>query len=123
MTDEKVEFSYSIFGSETVIVVSFIGEMESKERGNLEKCQQEVSSRDNFKAVIFCFAQVSFISNELIPTLAQMQKNIREKSAELRMCSMSIPIKEKLGKSGILRATEVSEDLKLAIYSLQSKVA
>ncbi len=57
------------------------------------------------------------MSAEAISVLAQMQRDIRSKPAELRLCALRENIRTKLIRMGVVRGLEVVDDLKTALMS------
>lgn len=118
MTGSNATFNYQLSGNESVLIVNLSGFLDQDAISSIENLRTEVLSRANLHCVILNFAQIELISTEVVPLLAQLQKAIREKPTELRMCSLKMNVKEKLTRAGILRANELAEDSKDAIQSL-----
>lgn len=83
----------------------------------LEACRQEILSKEEVRQVVFYFQNIDRISTEALASFAQLQRDIRAKPADLRLCSMKSPLREKLLRMGIVRGLEVADDLKAALLS------
>lgn len=115
MEDQK-SFSYSFSQKNNMLVVSFNGEMTAQILAALEACRQELSKKE-VSCVVFYFQDVEGMSSEAISLLAQMQREIRAKPAELRLCSLKENLRTKLIRMGVVRGLEVVDDLKTALLS------
>ncbi|MEK2690779.1 STAS domain-containing protein [Bdellovibrio sp. GT3] len=117
MEDQK-SFNYSISHKNRMLVVSFTGEeMTPGVVPALEACRQEILSKEEVRQVVFYFQNIDRISTEALASFAQLQRDIRAKPADLRLCSMKSPLREKLLRMGIVRGLEVADDLKAALLS------
>ena len=105
-----------------MLVVSLIGEINSHVLPALEACRQEILSKEDVRCVVLYFQDVDSLSPDAISLLAQMQREIRSKPADLRLCSLKQSLREKLVRMGVIRGLEISEDLKAALTSF-GKVA
>ncbi|MDG0817610.1 STAS domain-containing protein [Bdellovibrio svalbardensis] len=119
--DQK-SFGYTLSHKNKMLVVTFTGELSSVVLPGLEACRSEIQSKEDVRCVVFYFQQVGFVSPEAIPVLAQMQREIRSRGLELRLCSLKESIKDKLVRMGVVRGMEVTEDLRAALISF-GKVA
>ncbi|WP_413578188.1 STAS domain-containing protein [Bdellovibrio sp. HCB290] len=117
MEDQK-SFNYSISHKNRMLVVSFSGEeMSAGVVPALEACRQEILAKEEVKQVVFYFQNIDRISTEALSSFAQLQRDIRAKPADLRLCSLKDSLREKLLRMGIVRGLEVAEDLKTALLS------
>jgi anti-anti-sigma regulatory factor len=98
--------------------VNLVGSMQQVSVAqSIDEIKQELLAKEKVKLVVLNFAQVTAITSELVPALTSLQKSVRSKPSELRMCGFQVSLKEKISKFGILRANEMAEDLKQAISS------
>ncbi|QDK39681.1 hypothetical protein DOE51_06570 [Bdellovibrio sp. NC01] len=105
-----------------MLVVSFTGELTPVVAPGLEACRQEILAKPEVKCVVFYFQDVGSVHPDAIPVLAQMQRDIRSRGLELRLCSLKQPLREKLVRMGVVRGMEVTDDLRSALISF-GKVA
>ncbi|WP_413560909.1 STAS domain-containing protein [Bdellovibrio sp. HCB209] len=116
--DDQKSFNYSISHKNKMLVVSFTGEeMGSVVVPALEACRQEILSKEEVRQVVFYFQNIDRISSEALASFAQLQRDIRAKPADLRLCSLKGALREKLVRMGMVRSLEVTEDLKSALLS------
>lgn len=99
-----------------MLVVSFTGDLTSQVLPSLEACRDDVRKSKATQIVLF-FQQVESLSSEAISFFTQLQRDIRMKPAELRVCGLRPNIRERLVKMGIIRGLELAEDLKSALLS------
>ncbi|GEM_PF-1554509 len=116
MEDQK-SFHYTFSQKNTMLVVSLCGEITSHVLPALEACRQELSSKQEVSHVVIHFQDVASISLDAIPLLAQIQREIRAKPANLRLCSLPENLRQKLVRMGVVRGLEVADDLKTALLS------
>ncbi len=122
MIEEK-SFQYVLNIKNKMLVVSLQGDMTSYILPALEALRQEILSKKEVQCVVLYFEQVDAISSDAVPLLAQMQREIRIKPAELRLCALKVPLRERLIRMGVVRGLEVTEDLRSALNSFYGKVA
>ncbi|WP_253696954.1 STAS domain-containing protein [Bdellovibrio bacteriovorus] len=116
MEDQK-SFQYAFNQRNNMLVVSLTGEITSQVVPALEACRQELLGKKDFSRVVIYFQDVDAISLDAVPVLAQMQREIRAKPADLRLASLRESLKEKLIRMGVVRGLEVADDLKTALLS------
>ncbi|WP_415062137.1 STAS domain-containing protein [Bdellovibrio sp.] len=116
MEDQK-SFQYSFNQKNNMLVVSLVGQITAQVLPALEACRQELLSKREVRCVVLYFQDVESISMDAIPLIAQMQREIRLKPADLRLCALPLGLREKLVRMGVVRGLEVAEDLKSALLS------
>ncbi|WP_246845889.1 STAS domain-containing protein [Bdellovibrio sp. ZAP7] len=117
MEDQK-SFNYSISHKNKMLVVSFSGEeMSPVVVPALEAVRAEILAKEEVVQVVFYFQNIDRISNEALASFAQLQRDVRAKPADLRLCSLKESLREKLLRMGVVRGLEVAEDLKSALLS------
>lgn len=119
MEDQKSLF-YSLTQKNRMLVVSLTGEISSNALAALESCRQEILAKKDAACIVLFFQDVESISSDAIPLLAQIQRDIRQKPAELRLC-LKEALREKLVRMGVVRGLEVAEDLRSALLSFSSQ--
>lgn len=118
MEDQK-SFEYSFTQKNKMLVVSLSGEISSPALAALEACRQEIIGKTDVASVVLFFQDVEAISMDAIPLIAQIQRDIRLKPAELRLCIRE-NLREKLVRMGVVRGLEVADDLRTALLSFSS---
>lgn len=121
MDGNDTEFEFFISEKNAFLVVSFIGSLDTKAMDKLSALQSEILSKPQARNIILNFRDATNISGDAIQFLTYLQRDIRVKPAELRICGLNPFFKEKLGKLGILRASELVDNLNIAIQSLAQK--
>ncbi|WP_413944398.1 STAS domain-containing protein [Bdellovibrio sp. HCB-162] len=115
MEDQK-SFHYSFNQKNNMLVVSLTGEITSQVLPSLEACRQELLGKHEVSRVVLYFQDIEAISMDAIPLIAQIQREIRSKPADLRLC-LKENLREKLVRMGVVRGLEVADDLKTALLS------
>lgn len=108
---------YSVSEKNHLLVVSFAGDLTGLVLPSLEVCRQEITAKRHITCVVLYFQQVTVISTEVVSYLAQLQREIRLKKKDLRLCGLKTNLRERLIKMGVVRGLEVVEDLKSALLS------
>lgn len=115
--EEQKSFQYSFNQRNNMLVVSFSGEINTPVLSALEACRQELLAKSEVRCVVLYFQDVRSISTDAIPWLAQVQRDIRLKQAEVRLCALPGTLRERLVRMGVVRGVEVADDLKSALLS------
>lgn len=115
--EDQKSFQYSFNQCNNMLVVSFSGEISTPVLAALEACRQELLSKSEVRCVVLYFQDVGSISTDAIPWLAQVQRDIRLKPAEVRLCALPGALRERLVRMGVVRGLEVADDLKSALLS------
>lgn len=115
--EDQKSFQYSFNQRNNMLVVSFSGEISTPVLAALEACRQELLSKSEVRCVVLYFQDVGSISTDAIPWLAQVQRDIRLKPAEVRLCALPGTLRERLVRMGVVRGLEVADDLKSALLS------
>ena len=100
-----------------MLVVSLAGEISNHVVPALEACRQEILAKEDVNCVVLYFQNVGQISPDGISMLAQIQREIRAKPANLRLCALNENLRTKLLKMGVVRGVEFTDDLKEALLS------
>ena len=115
--DEQKSFNYVISHKNDMLVVTFQGDMTSSILPGLEACRSEILSKKEIRCVVLYFGDVGLISSDAIPLVAQIQREVRAKPAELRLVGLKENIRERLVKMGVVRGMEIADDLRAALTS------
>lgn len=114
-------FEYLLSDKNSFLVVTFVGSIDIQAVEKLARLQDAIALNKNAKFVILNFRDVSGISREVFPQIIQIQKAIREKPAELKICGFSSELRERIANTGIIRSLEMAANLQEAIQSLGQK--
>jgi anti-anti-sigma factor len=115
--EEQKSFNYVLSHKNDMLVVSFQGDMTTVVLPGLEACRTEILSKKEIRCVVLYFGEVGLISSDAIPVLAQIQRDVRARPADLRLVGLKESIRERLVKMGVVRGMEISEDLRSALMS------
>lgn len=110
-------FHYLISSKGPVVIVTFVGELKNNCTPVLEACQAEVLAYDSAKYFILYLRDVPNISGDAITGFTQFQKMIRAKG-QLRLSSVNPILREKLTKMGVVRNSEIVENLRVALKGI-----
>ena len=116
--DVSAGFQYFLSNNKPVLIVTFVGDIDHSTMEIMTKCRNEVKATQGLKFVVLNFRDVDNINGDVISVITQMQLDIRSKQCDLRISSLKPNIKEKLLKMGVIRATELSNNLREALLSL-----
>ena len=120
---EAEKLSYFISEKNSIIVVNLIGTLEQGNAHILESCIQDLSKR-NAKFVILSFRDVSgTMDHKLAPTMARLQKGVRDRRAELRIAAIHPELRESLNSRGLIRTEEICNNLADALKNIKLPVA
>ena len=120
-SEEELNLQYFLSNKGRILVVTFVGNMDSASIQTIEKCTSEILQMKDIKFVIFYFRDTKKIMMEALTQLTIMQKEVR-KSCELQICSLSPDIREKLSKNGVIRSKELTNNLADALAALKGKI-
>jgi anti-anti-sigma regulatory factor len=81
----------------------------------LTKVKAEIAEIKGIAFVILYFRDVEAVSGDAIGIFTKMQIEIRGRSCELNICSLKPKIKEKLLNMGVIRVSELSNNLPEAL--------
>lgn len=115
--EEQKSFQYCFSQKNRMLVVTLSGEISTPVLPALEACRQELLAKSEVSCVVLYFQDVHSISADAIPWLAQLQRDIRMRPAEIRLCALRENLRERLVRMGVVRGLEVAEDLKSALLS------
>jgi len=111
-------FQYLLAHNKPLLIVTFIGDMDQSTVQPLNACRKEIADSADTKFVILNFRDVGNINGESISSLTQMQIEIRGRGCDLRISSMKPAIRDKLLKMGVIRSSELANNLREALLSM-----
>ena len=113
------DFQYFISEKNGFVVASLVGLLDQRCLAKFEELNIELSNSE-FRKLIINFRDVTGVTAESIPVVALLQKMVRAREAELRLCGLKPEVKERLFKAGILRPHELTDNLRTALQSMIS---
>jgi anti-anti-sigma regulatory factor len=122
MGDENIGFECFYAEKNEYLVVSLVGPLTKGNLGALEGFQAKINE-SAAHYVVFSFHDVKDLDLAGIGALAKMQKIVRAKPADLRICFLSEQFKKLLLKNGAIRQDEVTANLARALDSLKKSAS
>jgi anti-anti-sigma regulatory factor len=119
LTDTDLQ--YSISEKNHMLVVTLTGDLSTASLAQLDSCRKEILGKKEVRCVVLYFQKVEQVTTDVIPFVTQLQRDIRTKPSELRLCGLKSSIRERLLKTGVIRGLEIAEDLKSALLSFSTK--
>lgn len=118
-SEDKAELPlcYTLSEKNEMLVVIFTGNLGSDSMPSLDVLRAEILRKEQVTQVVLFFQRVEIMSADVISSLTQLQRDIRQKPSELRICALSPSLKERLLKMGIVRGLELQDDLRTALLS------
>jgi len=112
---EQSDLSYLISHKNLIVVVTFIGAfVREKQAATFDRCLAEILEK-NPQWVVFYFRDMgNKMDAGFYPAFVKLQKAIRDKPAELRLCSLHPELRETLLEKAIVRKNELSPNLREA---------
>ncbi len=113
-------FSYLIAEKNGLLAISLIGPLTSPNQSQLNECIREVTNQEFLVAVVN-FRDVDAVDGQGVQFLAHLQKTLRKKSPELGLCGLNLVLRDRLAKSGLIRFSEIYNNMRDALVKLNSK--
>ena len=117
MAAQSNDFTYFFGEKDDLLLVLFQGKILSKDVPALEECETRILEKPQ-KIVLFFFRDVSVFFPGTHPTFTKMQKSIREKGKLIGICSLKPDIKAVLLQAGIIRESEIFNNIPSAWQKL-----
>lgn len=111
-------FSYEISRNQSFLIAALSGKIQQSSLESFSQFQREILEAESLKAVLFDFSHVSGITLDAIPALVLLQKNLRHRGLQFRLCGLHDPLKDKLSKLGVIRSSELSLNRRSALESI-----
>ena len=112
-----------VFGEkDNLLIVILCGSMNGKELSALEQCCGEIATKTQ-KAIILSFRDVSNIFPASFIALAKIQKTIRDSGRFVALASIKPELKTPLLFSGIVRESEMFNNIPDAWNNLVARMA
>src|SRR4051812_36730022 len=119
ITGSEPKLEYFISEKNGYLVLSFVGDLTKATIGVCEKALLEIS-RLKPRFIVLNFHDLTRLDVSGIPTLVRMQKSLRERPAELRLCFMKPDIRKMMTEAGALRPAEFVSTLVDALRSFSA---
>lgn len=114
------EFTYIFGEKDDLLIILLQGKITSKDVSLLDQCANEILEK-NHKIVLFFFRDLLSFIPAAHPSFAKIQKTLREKNKLLGMCSLKPDLKMVLLQEGIIRESEIFNNLPDAWKKLSQK--
>lgn len=109
---------YAISSKPPFAVVSFRGALSRSAVDTIEKCEGELLAMPA-RFVVFSFHEACALERPLIAPLTKLQKHLRDKGKELRVCNLELELLKQLVDAGAVRKSELHETLQQALVSFK----
>lgn len=119
---EISDFDFNFVDGQALIILNLVGNIEFDKSEKFRSIVKAVSEYKTAKFVIIDMTKVDGVDSKMIFDFAKMQKEIRDMKLQLRICSIKSNLRKKLYDRGVLRDSEISENLTIAVRSLLAKI-
>ena len=119
---EISNFDFNIVDGQALIILNLVGSIDFDKIEKFRSIVKAVSEYKTAKFVIIDMTKVDGVDSKMIFDFARMQKEIRDMKIPLRICSIKSNLKKKLYDRGVIRDSEISENLTIAVRSLLAKI-
>jgi anti-anti-sigma factor len=106
-----------------ILLISLAGPINRATADVLDKLIEELEKRSPGWVVLNLRDIGSSIERTQYPAFAKLQKTVRDKGAELKICSVHPDLRSVLVDAGLLRVKEIANNLPEALQSLSPKGA
>lgn len=114
-TQDFSDFKYFVSSKGAFLVASLVGLLNDQHAELMQPLLTEVHDNTSALIFIFNFRDLGEIDGDAVSMLAQIQKDIRSKPAEVRLCGLRPELKAKLLNRGVIRTSEIYDNLQVAI--------
>ncbi len=115
MNRDVPKLNYFISEKSRIVVVSFVGPLVRDSALVLQECQAQILER-NPSLVILYFRDVpDRVDQTVFPAIARIQKAIRDKNIQLKLCSLHPHLRTTFNDFGIIRPNELADNLAQAL--------
>ena len=116
-----MDFDYVVSEKNGYIVVSLAGRLDESVLPKLSALHQQLENNEVSKRLVLNMQELAEFSKDVVRAFALLQKSVRDKKIEMRVCSLQPSVKDVLEKAGVLREREVMDNLQTALLSLAQK--
>ncbi len=115
---ELTEFSISMTDNQPVLIITLSGPFSFEYLNEIQALNSKISTLDQVKFVVFDLSKLSLVESKMTFSFARIQKEVRDRGFQLRICGTPTKLKEKLLDKGVLRENELFANLTDAVKSL-----
>ena len=120
ITTETDELKYFISEKKHIMVVTLIGPLVRSNAHILDQCIRELSRKEASWVILNLKDVPGTVDRAVFPAIARLQKNVRDRKAQLRLSSINPNLRLALDQNGLIRSDETSNTLAEALTSLQA---
>lgn len=120
MMNQTPKLSYFFATKKDVLIVSLVGPISKDNAVIFDECIREVKKAPA-RWVVLHFRDVTELDRTQLPALARLQKTIREKPAELKVCAVHPDLREMLFAQGLLREVETYNNMSHALQAIMEE--
>ena len=113
-------FQYFLADKKPILVITLVGRLNFVAVQALLNCKADInklSANSGVKFVVFYCRDVEAVTGDAIGVFTQIQIEIRARSWDLNICSLRPEIKEKLINMGVVRKSELSDNMREALLA------
>jgi anti-anti-sigma factor len=113
---ETDKFGFYLSEKQQFLVVTFSGALIKATLPEFQKCEKQILE-SQAKYIVLNFQELQQMDLTAIRPLAQLQKQIREKPAQLKICAIQKKFCDLLTEAAAVRPQELCQDLAQALKS------
>jgi anti-anti-sigma regulatory factor len=124
---QALQFTYFVSQKELpsqdgiLLLVALAGRIHRPEAQPFEKLIEEITAKPAHWVILSLRDVGQNVERTMFPALARLQKVVRDKPAELKLCGVHPELKISLESAGIIRSIEIVNNLAQALTSLSPK--
>ncbi len=119
---EITDFKYSITDGQALVLLNLSGTIDFAFIDEFRSLSKKIAEYKTAKFVIIDMTKVDAVDSKMIFAFARLQKDIRDMKLQLRICSIKNNLKKKLYDRGVIRESETTDNLTVAVRSLLAKI-
>jgi anti-anti-sigma factor len=116
ITEPEEKLEYFLSEKQQFLVVSLVGSLTKSTQAEIQKCEDAILA-SAAKYIVLNFHDLKEMDLTGIRPLVQLQKRIREKPAQMRLCFVKTEIFNILDGAAAIRPQELCGDLVQALKS------
>jgi anti-anti-sigma regulatory factor len=122
MLDPEIKLEYFISEKNGYLVLSMVGSITKATLGVFERAQMELRKCEA-QYIVLNFHDITRLDISGVPALVRLQKSLRERPAELRICFLKPDFLRMLVEAGAVRPPELADNLLEALRSFNPNKA
>ena len=115
---DLTKLSISMTDNQPVLIITLSGPFSFEYLSEIQALNSKISTLDQVNFVVFELSKLSLVESKMTFSFARIQKEVRDKDFQLRVCGTPTKLKEKLLEKGVLREGELFANLTDAVKSL-----